>query len=358
MIDQKKFGKFVTKLRREKNLTQGDLSDILFVGREAVSKWERGVTLPNHSVLIDLSELFGVTINELLYGERRTIENEKEVRNITSWLGTVTNKLNKVKKLFIISGILVIIIYFVTCFLFNYNALRIFSTYVSGENFTIKKGMIVTCQDKIYFNFGTVINHTEEDINGVALYYKENDNKIKLVEGSILDDLIIKTKEFEKLTDKDIKELFKNLYIEIFTDSLTDENKLEVDLNFKTNLFGNVGNKDLKDNPEIDDLDSTDVHKIGTSEEDRIKSKFKLKDGEYIYEFKYKGKTYKCGLQDDTIQLVNKNFLLRYRINTDYIIITKDNNENSFNIKTNKCESGNCKKYNDIIKIFVEKVLN
>ena len=43
-IDNEKFGKFITELRKEKNLTQNELADQLFVSDKTVSKWERGVS--------------------------------------------------------------------------------------------------------------------------------------------------------------------------------------------------------------------------------------------------------------------------------------------------------------------------
>lgn len=87
MINQEKFAKFIVALRKEKDLTQEDLAAHLFIGREAISKWERGLALPSYSVLLLLSEELGVTINELLYGERKNETNEEEVEVETiKWL--------------------------------------------------------------------------------------------------------------------------------------------------------------------------------------------------------------------------------------------------------------------------------
>lgn len=73
-IDREKFGLFVTELRKEKGFTQQELADRLFVSNKAVSKWERGQSLPDISLLTPLAELFGVTVAELLKGERLTGE--------------------------------------------------------------------------------------------------------------------------------------------------------------------------------------------------------------------------------------------------------------------------------------------
>ena len=69
-IDREKFGQFVAELRKEKGFTQQELADRLFVSNKAVSKWERGQSLPDISLLTPLAELLGVTVAELLKGER------------------------------------------------------------------------------------------------------------------------------------------------------------------------------------------------------------------------------------------------------------------------------------------------
>lgn len=73
-IDREKFGLFLTQLRKEKGFTQQELADQLFVSNKAVSKWERGQSLPDISLLTPLAELLGVTVTELLKGERLTGE--------------------------------------------------------------------------------------------------------------------------------------------------------------------------------------------------------------------------------------------------------------------------------------------
>lgn len=71
-LDKEKFGKFVAKLRKEKGYTQKELAKQLSISDKAVSKWETGVTIPDVALLIPLSELLGVTVTELLTGERLT----------------------------------------------------------------------------------------------------------------------------------------------------------------------------------------------------------------------------------------------------------------------------------------------
>lgn len=69
-MDTVKIGAFIALLRKEKNLTQEALGERLGVTNKTVSRWETGTYLPPVEALKELSELFGVTINELLSGKR------------------------------------------------------------------------------------------------------------------------------------------------------------------------------------------------------------------------------------------------------------------------------------------------
>lgn len=76
-IDKTVFGEFLASRRKEKGYTQKDLAAKLFVSDKAVSKWERGLSMPDISLLIPLAELLDVTVTELLEG--RKLENATEM---------------------------------------------------------------------------------------------------------------------------------------------------------------------------------------------------------------------------------------------------------------------------------------
>jgi len=65
-IDKKKFGAYISRLRREKGWTQKELAEKLYISDKAVSKWETGSSIPDTSMLVPLAELLGVTVTELL----------------------------------------------------------------------------------------------------------------------------------------------------------------------------------------------------------------------------------------------------------------------------------------------------
>lgn len=69
-LDKESFGRFLAVLRKEKGLTQRQIADRLFVSDKAVSKWERGLSIPDTALLVPLAELLGVTVTELLLCRR------------------------------------------------------------------------------------------------------------------------------------------------------------------------------------------------------------------------------------------------------------------------------------------------
>ena len=70
-MDQEKIGKFIQDARRKKNLTQYDLANMLDVTDKAVSKWERGLSFPDISLLEPLSKALDVSVLEILHGENQ-----------------------------------------------------------------------------------------------------------------------------------------------------------------------------------------------------------------------------------------------------------------------------------------------
>ena len=81
MMDNEKFGNFVKELRKEKNLTQKELAKRINITDKAVSKWERGLSFPDITMLNILSKELDVSVEELLNGERIK-ENKKELEKI------------------------------------------------------------------------------------------------------------------------------------------------------------------------------------------------------------------------------------------------------------------------------------
>ena len=87
-MDMMRIGAFLAKLRKENGLTQEELGQTLGVSNKTVSRWETGTYLPPVEMLQRMSERYGVSINEILSGERLSAEDyrEKAEENIKSGL--------------------------------------------------------------------------------------------------------------------------------------------------------------------------------------------------------------------------------------------------------------------------------
>ena len=77
-MDQIRIGKFIAESRKQKNLTQSQLSEKLGITDKAISKWERGIAMPDSSIMLELCDILGITVNELLSGEKINMENNNQ----------------------------------------------------------------------------------------------------------------------------------------------------------------------------------------------------------------------------------------------------------------------------------------
>lgn len=77
-MDQIKIGRFIAKCRKAANLTQRQLSDKLNITDKAISKWERGITMPDTSIMLELCDILDINVNELLSGEKISMENSNQ----------------------------------------------------------------------------------------------------------------------------------------------------------------------------------------------------------------------------------------------------------------------------------------
>ena len=73
-MDLIKIGKFIAECRKNKKITQEELAEKLYITDRAVSKWERGLSLPDADKMLDLCNILDINVNELLNGEKINIK--------------------------------------------------------------------------------------------------------------------------------------------------------------------------------------------------------------------------------------------------------------------------------------------
>lgn len=101
-MDQEKIGKFIFELRKEKKMTQQELADKIGVTDRAISKWENGRGMPDLSLMKPLCDVLGITLNELISGERIE-KKELQKKSEENILKTInySNKKTKFFKIFL-----------------------------------------------------------------------------------------------------------------------------------------------------------------------------------------------------------------------------------------------------------------
>ena len=118
-MDIKKISKFLKNEREESNFTQQDVAERLGVSKAIISKWECGKAYPSLEYLPKLSELYGVSINEIIAGTRLSI-NEKESFADENLLEQMQkNKVNRIinQIIFIVSLCTIMILLEIVCYM-------------------------------------------------------------------------------------------------------------------------------------------------------------------------------------------------------------------------------------------------
>ena len=115
-MNAEKTGRFISELRKEKDMTQQDLADRLYVSDKAVSRWETGRGFPEIGILEELSSVLNVSIAELLKGERIQGEiSSDDLRKITDDSFRISKDyLNRKRLIYFLSGLLMSAIVLIT----------------------------------------------------------------------------------------------------------------------------------------------------------------------------------------------------------------------------------------------------
>ena len=98
VMNQVKTGEFLRELRKGKGLTQEQLAEQFNISRRSVSRWETGSNMPDVGLLIEIADFFDVDIREIIDGERKSenMEKEKEtLKKVAEYADTEKAKLKK-----------------------------------------------------------------------------------------------------------------------------------------------------------------------------------------------------------------------------------------------------------------------
>lgn len=139
-MDQLKIGRFLKELRLERGLTQEQTAELLGVTNRSVSRWENGNNMPDLSLLIEISKLYGVEIGELLDGERKNMadDNESTIEKIADYANDEKLRLTKTIRI----CLCIVLVLLISAFILDFLEVRSAATsFVKGVSMGAAFGM-------------------------------------------------------------------------------------------------------------------------------------------------------------------------------------------------------------------------
>ena len=175
-MDQVKIGKFLMYLRREKKLTQAQLAEELNVSDKTISKWERGICLPEMNKIDNIIKFFDISLMEFYAGEKNKILNNELVNETTKNVVELSNKSQKRKfrKILLTIFTLFLIIILITSTIFMINTYGKYSEYriISNSKDYSAEGSIMIAKEKSYITLLN-ININDEELQNIKAHSYE-----------------------------------------------------------------------------------------------------------------------------------------------------------------------------------------
>ena len=348
-MDYEKIAKFLVELRSEKKLTQEALSKVLCVDRGTISKWERAVYLPSIEMLVTISEFYDVTVNELVYGARKTKDNAKDVDNVS--IAVMKENVRKVRKLTIFFSTIIFLLIAIMPFIYffsNYNSIKVYKIGGESEHFNTYEGVMIVTKKNSYIRLGDIVSFNDSDkITETRLYYKNGDKEINLRNRENMDDLIVNKYGYDEyFSYRDVDKFMDNLYLEVKSDNFDETIKLKFRKVESNDDFVYTLNNNVSDDESSNIVDD-DIPKYV-----RDNFKYDSDSKSYVYEHKDGDKSVVEQYSSDTKiyvvmeKISNKYYEYNYSLESN-VLKFKDNNDNFeksfyYNLVTLKCLSNSC----------------
>lgn len=239
-MNQEKIGKFIKNLRTKKGWTQEELAEKLYVRRQSISKWEIGKTSPDSENFRLLSEIFDVSIDELILGEyiskKDSIAKSEELKiKIIDDANMVKSKNKLLKKIIIALFIILIICFTLYYFVMTYNRFKMYYITGSSDGVSITDGLLFETNEKIFFQLGNV-NIDKEEILSTTIYYIKDGNQNLIYQSDDYDNRYIQdSKNYPEYFNTEVNNFIDNLYVKLKTKEKDYNIKLEYRLDYINN---------------------------------------------------------------------------------------------------------------------------
>lgn len=335
-----KTGELLKKLRLDKKLTQDELANLIYVDRTAISKWECGKSIPDYDSLTRLSNVFDISINEIIEG--KLIVNIKKKKL----------KYNKIIAIIIMFSLAIVLLFLILYFILNYKKTIIYNINAESKNCEIKNGLLVYTNEKSYFSLGNI--DCNKNIEKIEIYFKETGKDLILIDSQESDSILLfESNGYNEYEINKFKYKNNNVYVKIYFDN----NEELIKLDFQKDYI----NKRLlpfKVNSISDDYLPSEKRKIN---DDLLKLKeqlvFDKNENGFVKDYKFKKLKLHVNLDYENSYLVvaskdnynNESFYI-YMLN--FNTFGYEDNNMSFSKSPNQfiCNSKSCDGYENIIE--------
>ena len=335
-MNQENIGKFISKERKNKELTQKELADKLNISEKTVSKWECGKGLPEVSLMQPLCKELDISVNELLNGAKDPQE-DKAIIEYVKYEKKKSKK--KIITLTIVSLLLITFILSTIIYFFNsYNKIAVYELSGESQNFRYYDGILTKSNMYNILNFGMVESKNEEitldDITGYELKCGNLRifSRISDTRGMVMNEINIPIMERNGYNDYFSEYKLNNLdkwnltiHYNYKGDTLTETINIKNNVIMKNNEFVTIKEKSI-DKEKTEKEEAAEDKKIGEElESDRKYYTELLKEEGFIpiKDNKYK---LKKELNDNEYLIFNTDtFILEYHKvkNEDNLIVIK-----------------------------------
>ena len=356
-----KMAEFLKCLREDKGLTQDQLGDMLNVSRSLVSKWEHASKIPAVDCLMSLSKIYDITIDEIIYGERKNTKNAKDIESLSATIMNESKKkIDLAHKSIIIVTLVLSFLLLGSYFIFNYNSIKVYSVGARNDKYDIKNTLMIISKNKSYIKFGDIVSSNEygdKEYDGYKFYAKDGDNRIVLSsreDGEIvrnLDD----SDNFLNFTN--LEKFIDDLYVDIYYNDEVETVKLDASLEMANNKIFNINNDDGTS------IKKENNKNINNTLPKIVNEKFDYNDSNNCYKYsvninnKNVNFEYYCDIEQMNIYVDDIQYMYDYKSDVLYIINLKNNNYErlaTYDLKNNECRMFECENNSDLINIFKE----
>ena len=328
-MNKYKTGKFIRERREKINLTQTQLAQKLLTSRENVSKWERGVAIPNTEYLKQLCEILDCSVVDLLAAG-------EENRTADSLIYELLDKhIIFIKKvMYVIAALIVVFsVNFLAFYFFqNFNSVRLYRINGEKNNYELNDSIMFLNKDRCYLVFNGFVTPNNEEIKEIIIYYEDmSDEENIIYKSDEMPTLIVCKMKKEKL-----EKVLDDLHMQIRTDKNLVLLDLNVDLEYKNNKVFNDERNYVNEGRNLnDDLPSfIDDNFVYDYKQDCYI--YEYEEGKVKTKIMYYPKTDTISIKEDSDMLI---YYGSYSSNVSYMI-----DDEMFNYDKNKniCVSENC----------------